>query len=121
MYTFKEKQNLCAIRRTILKDKATPSELDFKNKLEAAGINYIFQKGFIQGNNFCIVDFYLPKPYKICIEIDGEYHNTPEQVHKDKYRTQYLQERGFKILRFTNKEVNSLDSKAIINKIYSLI
>jgi hypothetical protein len=41
-------------------------------------IHYMFQKGFIQGKYYCIVDFYLPKPYNICIEIDGKYNLSDE-------------------------------------------
>ena len=41
----------------------------------------------------------------LIIEVDGEYHNTPEQQKEDAIRTEYLQECGFHVLRFTNEEV----------------
>src|ERR1700752_2662790 len=73
--------------------KATKSELIFKDRLKKAGIRFIFQKGFIAKNYHCIVDFYLPKPYKICIEIDGGYHDTEQQKKKDYSKDLYLKSR----------------------------
>ena len=113
------KQSLCSIRRNKLIDNSTQSEITFKNKLDKLNIKYCYQKGFIAGDNFCIVDFYLPKPYKLCIEIDGGYHNTPIQIRRDKSRTKYLINRGFKVLRLTNREANSIplvDLKQLIDK-----
>ena len=61
----------------------TPSERLFEQILKKNNIRYMKQKGFIAKGFSCIVDFYLPK-WKCCIEIDGGYHNTPEQKQKDK-------------------------------------
>jgi very-short-patch-repair endonuclease len=78
----------------------------------------MFQKGFFVGNNFCIVDFYLPKPYRICIEIDGGYHSTKKQAERDKNRTYYLeQQRGFKVVRINNDDVLSLTKESLIEKL----
>ena len=41
----------------------------------------------------------------LIIEVDGEYHDSKEQQEKDSIRTEYLNEQGFYVLRFTNKEV----------------
>ena len=95
--------------RLSLVKKATESELIFKKRLEDANINFLFQKGFIKGNFHCIVDFYLPKPHKICIEIDGGYHNTDEQIIKDKNKDAYLISRGFRVIRIYNNYVNAFD------------
>lgn len=114
----KEKQSLCAKRRNQLIKNATKSELLFKDILDNLNIRYLFQKGFTAGKGFYIVDFYLPSPYKICIEIDGGYHNTPIQIFKDKNRTKYLEEsRGFKVIRFTNDEVTKLTLEQIKERI----
>ena len=51
-----------------------------------------------------IVDFISFKS-KIVIEVDGEYHNEPEQIEADNLRTNFLNEAGFKVLRFKNEEV----------------
>lgn len=51
-----------------------------------------------------IVDFYCPSK-KLIIEVDGEYHNNPEQRKKDEYRDQIFLSKGIKTLRFSNAEV----------------
>ena len=50
------------------------------------------------------VDFHI-KPSLLAVEIDGGYHTAVEQKVKDVNRTAYLVERGWRIIRFTNKEV----------------
>ncbi len=46
----------------------------------------------------------------IVIEVDGGYHNNAEQKQEDEIRTNFLNERGFKVIRFTNEQVlNNLD------------
>ena len=49
-----------------------------------------------------IIDFYCAEA-KLCIEIDGDSH--AEQVEYDQARTAYLNELGYTIMRFTNREV----------------
>jgi very-short-patch-repair endonuclease len=39
------------------------------------------------------------------IEVDGTSHLEPEQMEYDKLRTEYLQELGYKVIRFTNDDV----------------
>lgn len=51
-----------------------------------------------------IVDFVCLK-YLLVIEVDGGYHNTPEQQELDQMRSRYLESRGYKVVRFTNEEV----------------
>ena len=55
--------------------------------LDELQIKYIQQKGFLVNHDtFIIVDFYLCRPYKICIEIDGSYHTRSDMQYKDKYK-----------------------------------
>lgn len=42
---------------------------------------------------------------KLIIEVDGEYHNTPQQQLLDKQRTDFFLRMGYKELRFTNDEI----------------
>lgn len=49
-----------------------------------------------------IVDFVCLE-LKLIVELDGGQH--AEQIEYDQYRTQQLQQRGFKVLRFWNNEV----------------
>lgn len=114
MYKNKAKQRQCEERRKRLIVKATKSELIFKKRLIDLGIRFIFQKGFIKGNGFYIVDFYLPRPHKIAIEIDGKIHNRPDIYLKDFRKNEYLRWRKIKVLRIKNEDVSTID---IINAI----
>jgi leucyl-tRNA synthetase len=51
-----------------------------------------------------IPDFYCAEA-KLLIEVDGASHFEPEQMEYDKLRTEYLEELGYKVIRFTNDEV----------------
>lgn len=86
-------------RKNNLIKKATYHELVFKDKLDSAGIKYTFQKMFIRDYYKCIVDFYIHKPYKICIEIDGEYHSNIDVKHKDAIKDNFLIKNNYKIIR----------------------
>ena len=96
------------IRKMQLSINATPSELRMRKLLEKLGVFYQFQKGFIAGGVMYIVDFYLPHPYKLVIEVDGGYHQEPIQQFKDAKRDAYFQWRGFNVLRIRNEEVATL-------------
>lgn len=41
----------------------------------------------------------------VIIEIDGDYHQQPEQTEGDKVRTTWLNANGFDVLRFSNEDV----------------
>ena len=46
----------------------------------------------------------------LIIELDGGYHSLPEQQISDEQRTANLQERGYRVIRFTNEELfNGID------------
>lgn len=51
-----------------------------------------------------IVDFAIPKK-RVAIEVDGIYHFF--QGRQDGYRSKILKKRGWKVLRFTNFEVDT--------------
>jgi 5-methyltetrahydrofolate--homocysteine methyltransferase len=49
-------------------------------------------------------------PAKLVIEIDGGYHQLPEQQISDEQRQEWLELQGFTVIRFTNEEViNNID------------
>lgn len=119
--TIKDKQKTLFSRQRQLRIKPTKYELIFKNFLIEIGVDFIFQKAFIAKDYYCIVDFYIPKPYKIVIEIDGEYHNNNSQILKDKKRDDYLTRvRGFSVIRIKNQDVNSLETKMLIHKLFNI-
>ena len=66
-----------------------------------------------------IVDFYC-KPLNLVIEIDGSYHNEPQQKIKDKKRQQLLEEMGLNFLRFSEQQVRK-DMDLVIKTIENYI
>ena len=52
----------------------------------------------------------------LIIEVDGAYHFTDCQMKYDMYRTEELEQFGFRVLRFTNEEVIH-ETEKVINKI----
>ena len=65
-----------------------------------------------------IVDF-VSLDKKLVIEIDGGQHNEVENIEKDMQRTKWLEEEGYRVLRFWNNDVLSLLSKLGENKLFS--
>lgn len=109
-----ENQSLLATRRNRLLTRQTPAEMHVGALLTQLGIRHMPQKGFFTATAHFIVDFYLPKPMRICLEIDGGYHLDAEQVAYDARRTAYLEnERGFLVLRLTNEQALALDANSL--------
>ena len=65
--------------------------------------NLKFKRQFPIGNY--IVDF-VCEEIKLIIELDGRQHNEPENIEADKVRTEFLESKGFKVIRFWNKDIN---------------
>lgn len=69
-------------------------------------------------NNY-IVDFYC-KPLNLVIEVDGSYHNQPEQRVKDEERQKILETMGLNFLRFSEMEVRK-DMELVLKTIENYI
>ena len=86
-----------------LRKNATPEEkhlwYDFLSKYK---IRFQRQKAI---DNF-IADFYCHRA-KLVIEIDGSQHHTKEGMQKDEFRTEILEGYDLKVIRFTNKQINT--------------
>jgi leucyl-tRNA synthetase len=64
---------------------------------------FVIQHADILGKkSYFIADFHCFSK-KIIVEIDGKIHDS--QVEYDEIRTEILEEMGYKIIRFKNKEV----------------
>ena len=61
-----------------------------------------------------IVDFVCIE-LKVIVELDGYQH--AEQITYDTKRTEFLRQRGFKVLRFWNNQLNE-DFDTVMEKIY---
>ena len=62
-----------------------------------------------------IVDFVCLSK-NLIIEVDGGYHNDLTQKEYDEQRTLFLNEKGFKVIRFTNEEVLA-NTEAVLKEI----
>lgn len=109
-----ENQSLLAKRRNALIARSTNAELYVQSLLDELGEDYKAQKGFLSGTTHYIVDFYLPHPKRLCLEVDGGYHSDSAQMAYDARRDKFLREvRGFRVLRITNEDAFALDAKAL--------
>ena len=52
------------------------------------------------------VDFFIPSK-KVVVELDGhDFHSSPSQREYDAKRDRYLGKKGFRVVRFTGREIN---------------
>ena len=63
-----------------------------------------FKLHFTIGNY--IVDFVCEEK-KIVIELDGGQHNEEENKLKDNIRTEFIESKGYKVIRFWNNDINT--------------
>jgi DNA mismatch endonuclease (patch repair protein) len=91
----------------VLPTKDTSIEVALQNELNKRGIK--FEKHYpIQGQP----DIFITP--NICVFADGDYwHNYPSGRDKDKRITQELQNKGFKVLRFWERDINKNIEKCI--------
>lgn len=92
-----------------LKEKAkknrlwmTAAERKLWEELKNDKLGIRFRRQHIIGNY--IVDFFCIK-CNLIIEVDGGYHGEEEQIEADNYRDWYLTQRGYKVIHFTNEQV----------------
>jgi very-short-patch-repair endonuclease len=63
-----------------------------------------------------VVDFFCPAR-KLIIELDGGHHNEDEAAARDRERQGWLEQEGYRIVRFWNSEING-DLNAVMERIY---
>ncbi|MET3045291.1 vitamin B12 dependent-methionine synthase activation domain-containing protein [Flavobacterium covae] len=86
-----------------MRNQPTEAEKMLWNVLSNKGIDgFKFRRQHIIGQY--IVDFVCLEK-NLIIEVDGSIHNTQEQIEHDKMRTEWLESKGFEVIRFTNTEV----------------
>ena len=91
----------------------TQSESILWSQIRGKALGVTFLRQCIIGDY--ITDFACLEP-KLVIEVDGGYHSEPRQVEDDAIRQDWLEHQGFKVIRFTNEEVEC-DIDNTINKI----
>ena len=80
----------------------TEAESVFWQIAKSNGLGEKCRRQYIIGQY--IVDFFFRKSMLI-VELDGEYHFSTEQQQIDKIRQEWLEQMGYKVIRFTNEEV----------------
>ena len=87
-----------------LKNKQFPTEAEklLWHYICAKQLTVKFNRQHIIGDY--IVDFVCIEK-KLVVEVDGGYHSEYEQIEKDEFRTERLNEMGFTVIRFSNEEV----------------
>jgi very-short-patch-repair endonuclease len=89
------------------RNNPTEAEALLWEYLRAEGLGVNFKRQHIIGPY--IADFVCLSS-KLVIELDGAYHQLPEQQVSDEQRTEWLNQNGYRVLRFTNKELfNNID------------
>jgi very-short-patch-repair endonuclease len=84
------------------RDNPTEAESVFWSLAKSSGLGQKCRRQYIIGQY--IVDFFFRESLLI-VELDGEYHFTKEQQNEDIIRQQWLAQKGYTILRFTNQQV----------------
>ena len=82
----------------------TAAELMLWEQLRGSKLGVHFRRQHVIG--MYVVDFVSLKN-RLVIEVDGVYHMAPEQQREDALRTEFLQRKGFRVIRFRNEQVLS--------------
>lgn len=80
----------------------TEAESAFWSLAKGSGLGEKCRRQYVIGQY--IVDFFFRQSMLI-VELDGGYHNDPEQIDRDKQRQEWLEDQGYTILRFTNEQI----------------
>jgi len=70
--------------------------------LKGKGIGATFKRQHIIGDY--IADF-VCLDTKLIVELDGGYHQLPQQQISDNMRKEWLESKGYRTLRFTNEDL----------------
>jgi len=96
------------------RDNPTKAEMVIWEFLKSKKLeNFNFRRQHIIGQY--IADF-VCLDRMLIIEIDGKIHQLPENKESDEIRTQWLESKGFKVIRFTNEQV-TIETKKVLNNI----
>ena len=81
--------------------KITESEKRLCNALQSLGLRPRKQYKISRMR----IDLAFPHQ-KVAVEVDGSHHRSDvRQIESDMWRTKYLEENGWKVLHYTNKQV----------------
>lgn len=63
-----------------------------------------------------VVDFFCPAK-RLILEIDGGHHNEDDVAEHDRNRQQWLENEGYRVIRFWNSDI-AADLNAVLERIY---
>ena len=94
----------CAVENNAVKNRRpmTQAEEVLWQELRGTKLGVHFRRQHVIGTY--IADFVSLKN-RLIIEVDGEYHQLPEQQLLDAERTKYFEQKGSRVIRFTNAQV----------------
>ncbi len=107
-------------RRKNLRSDQTKAEAVLWSKIRRKQLGVKFRRQY--NIDYYIVDFYCHE-LRLVIELDGYIHGEEEQKTKDKKRQNYLEQKGYKVIRYRNEQIRyELDDvlQDIINQITKL-
>ena len=87
-----------------LRQRQTPSEAALWSRLRRQQLGVTFRRQHVVGP--FVVDFCCLTA-RLVVELDGAIHDLEDVREQDAWRTEYLEERGFTVIRFTNDDVLS--------------
>lgn len=99
-----------------LKTKKTLAIIKMISCLKESGIPFIEEfpvvikraSSFDNNPKLYLLDFYIPPPFNLIIEVDGGYHTTEEMKQYDKIRDASIRGKGLgQTIRFKNEEILS--------------
>lgn len=107
--------------RQDLMSKTSDAEKAAIHNCELLGYKVVRQHPITTGRKLYFADIYLPE-LKTIVEIDGGYHYTNKQKHKDGNRSAGIWRMGYHVVRLSNhdaRNINKVKAKIelIINKL----
>ena len=105
----------CAVENNAVKNRRpmTQAEEVLWQELRGTKLGVHFRRQHVIGTY--IADFVSLKN-RLIIEVDGEYHQLPEQQLLDAERTKYFEQKGYRVIRFTNAQVLN-DLEMVMSKL----
>ncbi|HEU4902119.1 MAG TPA: tryptophan 2,3-dioxygenase family protein [Flavisolibacter sp.] len=115
-YRTADPMNYGLLKQFVKEHRSKPTQAEdalWQQLQEKQLANYKFRRQHIIGNY--IADF-VCLPEKLVVEVDGLIHQLPANKESDEARTQWLQSKGYRVVRFTNEEITHRLDK-VLNKI----
>ena len=78
------------------------------------------QTKWFYDKTFYLTDIYIPKA-RLVIEVDGNWHNAPQQQKKDAARDKFFNDKGIRVIRIPNINAENPLKEKTVNSITNII